>query len=178
MLSGSDLYAAYSRDIPSVSKQLSQPSSVTIDHNIHDTDKRSSSSHVAQVSQVQQVQPETLPVPVPSSMESPLMTPDEKVYLLSAELKRQRDMYQQQQQHQSSQPSYLDRLWGKKRDVMKLVMFTLVFMLALSLHWVAKYYMKDYLESNALTPTKELFFRMLYPCIILFIVWNMRAFNK
>jgi hypothetical protein len=177
MLSGSDLYAAYSRDIPSVSKPISQPiAAASVDHGSSlDTEKRASSSQQV----LQQVpQHETLPVPVPSSMESPLMTPDEKVYLLSAELKRQRDMYNQQQQQQSSQPGYLDKLWGKKRDVMKLVMFTLVFMLALSLHWVAKYYMKDYLESNAMTPTKEFFFRLLYPCVVLFIVWNMRAFTK
>ncbi len=175
MLSGSDLYAAYSRtDIPSVAKPLSQPSVAGVDHSGHDTEreKRASSSQVSQHEAI------SVPVPVPSSMESPLMTSDEKVYLLSAELKRQKDMYNQQQQQQSSQPGYLDRLWGKKRDVMKLVMFTLVFMLALSLHWVAKFYMKDYLESNALTPTKEFFFRLLYPCAILFIVWNMRAFNK
>jgi len=169
MLSGSDIYAAYSRDIPSVSKPLTQPTVANVDHS-QDTEKRASSH----------VQHETLPVPVPSSLESPLMTPDEKVYLLSTELKRQRDMYQQQQQQQggSSQPGYLDKLWGKKRDVMKLVMFTLVFMLALSLHWVTKHYMKDYLDTNAFTPNKEFFFRMLYPCAILFIVWNMRAFNK
>lgn len=171
MLGGSDLYAAYSRDVPSVPKPLSQPAVATVDRS-QDTEKRASSS--VQATHVQQ---ENIPVPVPSSMESPLMTPDEKVYLLSAELKRQRDMNQQQQQ-QASQPGYLDKLWGKKRDVMKLVMFTLVFMLALSLHWVAKHYMKDYMDTNALTPTKEFFFRMLYPSVILFIVWNMRAFNK
>jgi hypothetical protein len=171
MLGGSDLYAAYSRDIPSIGQQQQQiPTSSSVVDLGNDTDKRSAP-------QMAPVKHESLPIPVPSSMESPLMTPDEKVYLLSAELKRQRDM-NQQQQAPPSQPGYLDRLWGKKRDVLKLVMFMLVFMLALSLHWVAKHYMKEYMDANALTTSKEFMFRMLYPCAVLFIVWNMRVFNK
>jgi predicted thioesterase len=51
-------------------------------------------------------------------------------------------------------------------------------MLALALHWVAKHYMKEYLDANALTTGKEFLFRMLYPSAVLFIVWNMRVFNK
>ena len=160
MLGGSDYYAAYSKDIPSIGQQQQHSQQ----HDLgQDTEKRS---------------PPQMPIPVPSSMESPLMTPDEKVNLLSAELKRQRDMNQNQLQQAPSQPGYLDRLWGKKRDVLKLVMFMLVFMLALSLHWVAKYYMKEYLDANALTTGKEFMFRMLYPSAVLFIVWNMRVFNK
>ena len=174
MLGGSDLYAAYSRDIPSIGQQQQHsqqnvPTSSSVDLG-HDTDKRSAP-------QLAPMKHESLPIPVPS-MESPLMTPDEKVYLLSAELKRQREQNQQQQQQQPSQPGYLDKLWGKKRDVLKLVMFMLVFMLALALHWVAKHYMREYLDANALTTGKEFLFRMLYPCAVLFILWNMRVFNK
>lgn len=160
MLSGTDLNFAYSRDVPSPSNKQSTSN---LDR-VQEPEKR-----VAP-------QPDNVPIPMPSSLDSPLMTPDEKVFLLSAELKRHREM--SQNTATNSQPGYIDKMWGKKRDVMKLFMIALVFMSALSLHWVAKHYMNDYLETNVMSQTKELVFRLLYPLSVLFVLWNMRVFSK
>lgn len=160
MLSGTDLNFAYSRDVPSPSSKIASAP---------EPEKRAPPPP-----------PDNVPIPMPSSVDSPLMTPDEKVFLLSAELKRQREMHQNINANNANnnQPGYIDKMWGKKRDVMKLFMIALIFMSALSLHWVAKHYMKDYLESNVMSQTKELIFRLLYPISVLFVLWNMRVFSK
>lgn len=168
MLSGSDLNYAYVRELePKAAAKLQEASSPP--------PPLPSSQPPPPPPQPQ---PERIPIPAPvgapTGMESSLLTSDEKLYLLSSELKRQRDLLHQQQ----SQPGYFDKLWNKKKDVMRLLMITLIFMLALSLHWLTKHYLKAHLEASLLTPTKEFLLRAAYPVLILFALWNLRVFNK
>ena len=172
MLSGTDLNYAYAREFeqhiakPAAQQKQSLPSP-----------EQPRQPPITPPAPAPPAQPEAvpLPAPLPSNMDSPLLTSDEKLYLLSSELKRQRDMLHQQS---NAQPGYVDKMWTKKRDVLRLVMFTFVFMLALSFHWVAKHYLKAHLEANLLSPGKEFLLRAAYPLAILFIVWNLRVFNK
>ena len=118
------------------------------------------------------------PAPIPSFQQAQpslnLVSNNDKLYLLSAEVKRQRDLLQ----NQSNQIGYVDRLWNKKKDVVKTVMVSLVFLLALSLHWVFKHYLNEYLNSNLFTPMKEFAIRAMYPLIVVFVVWNLKVFSK
>lgn len=73
-------------------------------------------------------------------------------------------------------PGYLEALWQRRRAVAKLVMLSLVVLLAMSLHKTLWYYLKDYIHSNAMTELQELALRMAYPVGIFVILWNIKAF--
>lgn len=173
MLSGTDLNYAYAREFE---QHIAKPAAQQ--KNQAAAPDQPPKPAISTAGPMVPPQPESIPIPapLPSNLESPLLTSDEKLYLLSSELKRQRDMLQQQSTAQ--QPGYVDKMWTKKRDVLRLVMFTFVFMLALSFHWVTKHYLKAHLEANLLSPGKEFLLRASYPIAVLFIVWNLRVFNK
>jgi len=72
-------------------------------------------------------------------------------------------------------PSYWDRLASKRTEVFKLVALSLVFLLGLSLHHMAKSYLKGYINNAFLTPVQELLVRFSYPVIIVLVLWIMKA---
>jgi hypothetical protein len=97
--------------------------------------------------------------------------------------------YQAAQQQTATAPShassagasgngYFEKLFSKKKEFFKLIQWVLIITLAISIHFFVKYYMKYYLNSNDLTFEREMILRALYPLGILFILWNLRVFNK
>lgn len=102
------------------------------------------------------------------------MSPDEKIELLSAELRRQREQTEQQR----ASGGYLDKLMSKKKDMLRMVMFACVVLLALSTHFVADHYYHVFFDNNVLTPWREFFVRSIYPTLVVFLLWNIRTFVK
>lgn len=80
--------------------------------------------------------------------------------------------------NQSTSAGYFDKLFSKKKEFFKLVQWVLIIVLAVSVHFFVKYYLKYYLSANDLTFEREMILRALYPLGILFILWNLRVFNK
>ena len=72
-------------------------------------------------------------------------------------------------------PSYWDRLASKRTEVFKLVALSLVFLLGLSLHHMAKKYLKVYINDAFLTPIQELIVRASYPITVILVIWIMKA---
>lgn len=72
-------------------------------------------------------------------------------------------------------PSYWDRLASKRGEVFKLVAFSLVFLLGLSIHHMAKSYLKSYINDAFLTPIQELLVRLSYPVIVILALWIMKT---
>jgi len=86
----------------------------------------------------------------------------------------------QQQQYQGqgyavSSPSYVDRMMNKKRDMLKIVLFSMMILLAISMHTFIEYWLKDFVSAKELTYKQELGVRLLYPVVVLFAVWNMKT---
>ena len=77
-----------------------------------------------------------------------------------------------------SGPGYFDKLFSKKKEFFKLLQWVLIIVLAISIHFVIKHYLKQYISSNDLSPERETILRFLYPAGILFILWNLRIFTK
>ncbi len=117
------------------------------------------------------------PTTMSSSTSQPLdpnfLTADQKLHLLSMELRKQKD-----QLDKSKENSYLDKMLSKKKDVMKLLLFALVILLAISIHYVVDVYIRRFIDENVLSSGKEFAFRILYPFLILLILWNMKVFNR
>ena len=101
-------------------------------------------------------------------------TQEAKIALLVNELKKQQKLTANMQQ----QSSYLDKLFAKKKDVLKIVQFSLIIVLAMSIHFIIDHYLKYYIKNNDLTFERELIIRLIYPLSIIFIIWNFKTFLK
>jgi hypothetical protein len=71
--------------------------------------------------------------------------------------------------------SFWDRLAKKRGDVIKLFMFALVILLALSMDHMATHYLANYISKTILTDTQELFVRLSYPVFIILVIWIIKA---
>lgn len=74
--------------------------------------------------------------------------------------------------------SYFDRLFGKKKELFKILQLALIITLGLSLYYFIDHYLKAYLQENDLSFERQLFIRLLYPLSLLFILWNLKVFVK
>ncbi len=99
-------------------------------------------------------------------------TPDEKLERMAIELQTAREIIDK-----NNNDGYVDKMMSKRRDVLKIFMFSCIVLLALSIHYVTKYYYKSYFAEAVLTPTKEFFLRAAYPMVVLFVLWNIRALS-
>lgn len=120
---------------------------------------------------------EQLPIPKPSNLvptNSTNNTQDPRIAVLVNELRKQQKLTASLQQ----QTGYIDKLFAKKKDMLKIFQLSLIIVLAMSIHFIIDYYTRNYLKNNDLTFERELIIRMLYPVSIIFILWNMKAFIK
>lgn len=92
------------------------------------------------------------------------------------------NMYAQQQRQNSQnknkqQPEYSfwDRLVIKRPEVMKLAMFSLVFLLAIALDRIGTHYINKYLSDNVFTDIQEFIVRLSYPILIFIILWIVKS---
>lgn len=74
--------------------------------------------------------------------------------------------------------SYLDKLFNKKKEIIKILQFSLIIVLGLSIHYFIDYYLKDYINNNDYSFERQLFIRLLYPLAIIFVLWNIKVFLK
>jgi ABC-type bacteriocin/lantibiotic exporter with double-glycine peptidase domain len=80
----------------------------------------------------------------------------------------------QQQAHvQRRNPTYSfwDRMAMKRPDVVKLAIFSLVIVLAISIYKLGTHYMTKYISDNVLTDFQEFMVRLAYPIFVFLILW-------
>lgn len=116
---------------------------------------------------VEQIMTQQQPYSTPTTQEA-------KIALLVNELKKQQKLTANMQQ----QSSYLDKLFAKKKDVLKIIQFSLIIVLAMSIHFIIDHYLKYYIKNNDLTFERELIIRLIYPLSIIFIIWNFKTFLR
>ncbi|QIG60081.1 hypothetical protein [Dishui Lake large algae virus 1] len=87
-------------------------------------------------------------------------------------------MYAQQLPHPKSYAgdvSFWDKIGQKKFEILKMVVLSLVIVLALSFDRVAGHYLEDYVSKAILTSTQELMVRISYPVGVVLFLWIMKA---
>lgn len=72
----------------------------------------------------------------------------------------------------SQEPSYLDRLGSKKKEVLKFIQSGLIILFAISLHFVVDGYLKHYLHMYDISFGREMIIRILYSVLVVFVAWN------
>lgn len=86
-------------------------------------------------------------------------------------------MYAQQkaQPTQLYEESFFDRLASKKFEVLKMVVFSLIILLAISMDRFFTHYLTQYITQSILTTTQEMIIRGAYPIAIILAVWFAKA---
>lgn len=131
------------------------------------------STPIAQLSQLSQPEHPQHPQLLPPSA-SHNSQQDPRIAILVNELRKQQRLTASMQQ----QSSYLDKLFSRKKDLLKITQLSLIVVLALSLHFLVDNYLKNYIKSNDFTFERELIIRLLYPLSVLFILWNLKTFVR
>lgn len=72
-------------------------------------------------------------------------------------------------------PSYMDKFWNKRREVVKLASLSLVVVLALALHQWITFVVDRYVSTARLTLQQETILRLSYPVFVLFFLWHLKA---
>lgn len=73
--------------------------------------------------------------------------------------------------------SYVDSLISKRRTVMRMVGLSIIILLAISLHSVIDFALREMVIIQDLGFKQELGVRVLYPVFIILILWTMKTFN-
>lgn len=102
---------------------------------------------------------------------------DTKLFNQKFEYEQQRLMQPQPQvaTKQIQEPSYLDKMALKKRDVLKLLIMSMMIIVAISIHTFIDFWLKDIVSAYQLTYRQELGLRALYPIAIILLIWNTKA---
>ena len=99
---------------------------------------------------------------------------DQKLAALVTELKKKKAATQSQQESDS----YFDRLFGKTKELYKILQISLMITLGLSVHFLVDHYLTKYLSEHEMSFERQLIIRTLYPAAVLFLLWNLRVFVK
>ena len=104
---------------------------------------------------------------------------DQKMAVLVAELKKKKEAQATSAALATpEQPSYIDKLFGKRKELYKVLQLSLMITLGISIHFLIDYYLAKYLSENEMSFERQLILRLLYPSAVIFILWNMRVFIK
>jgi|LakMenEpi03Aug12_release.lakeMendotaPanAssembly.Ray.scaffolds.fasta_scaffold00020_96 hypothetical protein len=71
--------------------------------------------------------------------------------------------------------SFWDRMSMKRPEVIKLAVFGLVIVLAISLERIGTHYLGKYLSDNMLTDFQEFMLRFSYPVMVFLLLWIIKA---
>jgi len=82
---------------------------------------------------------------------------------------------QQNVKNQDTSYSFWDRLIIKRPEVIKLAVFALVFLLALSIEKLISHYLVKYITDNVFTEFQEFMLRLSYPVTIFLFIWIIKS---
>jgi hypothetical protein len=74
--------------------------------------------------------------------------------------------------------SMWDKMGSRKYDVLKLVVLSLVILLAMSSDRVVNYYLSKYLTAGLFTTTQVFFVRQRFPLFVLLLLWWIKAMSS
>jgi hypothetical protein len=90
---------------------------------------------------------------------------------------------QQPQQSQQSQQiqrypeySFWDRMVLSRREVLKLLILSIVIVIGISLEKIGYHYISNYISSNDLTSLQEFLVRLSFPLFVILLLWIIKSF--
>jgi hypothetical protein len=92
-----------------------------------------------------------------------------------------KESFQNMQEYKRYQSSgnvhytFWDKMSMKRSEVIKLAIFSLVIVLAISLDRISTHYITRYLSDNILTNVQEFVIRLSYPIVVFLLLWIVKA---
>lgn len=83
----------------------------------------------------------------------------------------------QQTPQQVSEPTYIDKMASKRKEIMKVLTFSMIIMLAIAVHTTFDFWVKESVILYGWSYNHELGLRLFYPFLILFVLWNFKTFK-
>lgn len=123
-----------------------------------------------QLPPVQQQQPLPVQQPPQVSVQQQQYNPPDAMFLNSSVQQQQQPVYKYEKE------SFVDRLLSKRYDVLKVISFALIIVLAISIDRFTTFHITQYIDSTILTKTNEMLFRLSYPVFILVLIWLIKTF--
>jgi hypothetical protein len=71
--------------------------------------------------------------------------------------------------------SFSDRMAMKRSEVIKLAIFSLVIVLAISIDRLGTHYLSKYLSDNIFTDIQEFMLRLSYPVLVFLLLWIIKS---
>jgi hypothetical protein len=72
---------------------------------------------------------------------------------------------------------YFERMGLRRRDLMKMVILSVMVTLGISLHWFGSHYVSEWIESSDFNAKQRFAIRAAYPALVFFLLWNLKAFQ-
>jgi hypothetical protein len=176
MLDGTELGTAYStlyeERIASAPAPISDKNTINNNQNLQ---KQTDTQHKSTMLPPKKYDP-TPPIHVDVDYQAPPQFSQQQMNFLM-----QQQQQQQQQQliannnNNNHGPSYINAMFGKKRDILKMLMMAMLILLAISTHSLISFWLQEFVISRQTSLKKELGLRTLYPLAIIFVVWNIKA---
>ncbi len=114
----------------------------------------------------------TLPSSTQSSGMGNNLSMEEQLALLKQELVKEK------QNKKKNESSFISRFINKKKEMIKIFVLALIILLAISIHFVVKHYLKVYIMENDFNSKKEFLIRFSYPLTIFAIIWIVKAYKS
>ena len=76
----------------------------------------------------------------------------------------------------SKQVSHIDNLGVKRREMLKVLSYALMILLALAIYTAFEFWLKELIHKNDFSFKQELGIKCAYPFVILLIIWNLKAY--
>lgn len=173
MLEGTDLYSAYQplSSMTSYENSYPEPKQESEPEQPLPPKKQNIQQQQQQSQSIQQIQQPMYD----ASTFNKQYDQEQRIMQALQEIRKKKD---EPSSSSSSQTSYIDKLMSKKKELGRLLQFSLIIVLGLSLHYVIDYYLQKYIADSDLSFERQLFLRLLYPFSILFILWNLKVFIK
>jgi hypothetical protein len=74
--------------------------------------------------------------------------------------------------------SFTDKLWSRRRDMVKVVIMVLMVTVALAAHSVLSEFLAEYLASAYLSPGMERVAKLCYPASLMAAIWCLKITHK
>jgi hypothetical protein len=74
--------------------------------------------------------------------------------------------------------SYYDSIINKRRDVLKIIILAITIVLGISIHYVVDFSLREVFVTNDLGFKQEFGARLLYPIVIVIMIWLLKAIGS
>ena len=99
----------------------------------------------------------------------------QKALLLLQSQKQRVEQMKVSAEEKETENGYFEKMGSKKRDITKLFLMACIILLALSMHSLCEFYIQQLIQDHHLSFRQKLVTRIIYPIMVMLLLWNTKA---